>query len=206
MRRAAATVRGQCGWHLRNLHSLESGLYDHLAGELHARGPKIHPLDSLLGETTEAAVEIAGRAAEEQPADPGEHWIPEIAVKGWHSAGFDAAPEPVAHYQVMALPELFQEGHEVAEVVTIVGIAHDDVFATGRINAAQQSAAVAFLLDLDDARTEASGDFLAPVRAAVVGDYDLAMDAMLAHTPKRLGDTDFQGFCLIEARHHDGQL
>jgi hypothetical protein len=56
------------------------------------------------------------------------------------------------------------------------------------------------------AHTEASRDCLATIRASVVGDYDLADDAVLAQRPLCLTDAGFQRVCLIQARHDDGDL
>jgi hypothetical protein len=68
----------------------------------------------------------------------------------------------------------------VAEVVAVVGVAHDDVTALRSRDASEERASVALLLDGDDAGAELEGDLLLAVGAAVVGDdLYLTVDAEL---------------------------
>ena len=52
-------------------------------------------------------------------------------MEGRHRARSDPAEKAVAHDQLVALAKLLDEGHQIAEVVAIVGVAHDHV-ATAR--------------------------------------------------------------------------
>ena len=76
-------------------------------------------------------MEVADRAAEEEPADKGEDRIAEIAMQRRHGRFRDPAAKAVSHHDVIALAELFHEAVEVGEVVGIVAVAHDDI-ATAR--------------------------------------------------------------------------
>ena len=73
------------------------------------------------------AVEIAGRAAEEQAADPGQDGVADVPVLPGHRAALDAPAEPVAHDQIVPGAELLQERHQAREVVAVIRVADDDV-------------------------------------------------------------------------------
>ena len=115
--------------------------------------------------------------AEEQPAEKAQHRIAEIAVQRRHGAGLDAAREAIAHDQFGAVAQPRHEGVERGEIIAVVGVAHDDVAAAGRGDAAEQRRAVALCGDRHDARAERVGDLLRAVGAAIVGDQHLAGDA-----------------------------
>ena len=80
---------------------------------------------------------------EEEPAEEAQHRIAEIAVERRHGAGRDAAREAVAHHELVAGAQRCDEGIEIGEVVAVVGVAHDDVAAARRVDAAGERRAVA---------------------------------------------------------------
>ena len=92
---------------------------------------ELQPKRRLAGKAAQPAMEVADRAAEEEPSDEREHRIAEIAVQRRHRRFRDPAAKAVSHHDVKALAELFDEPVEVGEVVGIVAVAHDDV-ATAR--------------------------------------------------------------------------
>src|SRR5205814_165562 len=106
-------VRTERGGHLRDLHSFERRLDDHLGGEFHAGGPKVHTLECVNGIAADTAVEIARGTAEEQPPDVRQYGIADVPVFPGHRAGLDAAGESIAHDQVESLAELFDKWHQV---------------------------------------------------------------------------------------------
>ena len=206
MRRARAAVRRQGGRDLGDAQVLQRGLDNHFACELHAgRGQA----QILHGPTTEAAqptVKVAGPAAEEQPTDAGQHRVSQVAMQRRHGARLDAALEPVAHHQIVAFAQFFDEGIERAEIVAVVGVGHDDVAASRRGDAAEQSAAIALARDRDHARTQGLGNFPGAVRAAVVGNQNLAVDIPAVDKIFGLFDADADRLRLVEAGHEHGQL
>ena len=127
-------------------------------------------------------------------------------MKRRHGAGRDAAGEPVAHDQVVAVAELGDEVFQLGEIVAVVAVAHDHVAAARGLDAAAQRCAVSAPRDVDHAGAVADRDFLAAVVAAVVGDYDLAGYAAALEIVDRLVDTDREGLGLVEARHDDREL
>src|SRR4051812_11307813 len=82
--------------------SVHRRFHHHLAREFHAGGLEVEPVDRLLVEAAQAAMEIAARALEKQPADAGEHGVAQIAVKQRHGAWRDAALETISHYQLVS--------------------------------------------------------------------------------------------------------
>src|SRR5207248_2617075 len=102
--------------------------------------------------------EVTDVATEEQPADEGQQRVAEVTVQGWHRARLDTAREPVPHDEVGARTQRIHEAVERREVIAVVGVAHDHISATGRIDALDEGGAVAASRHLDRAGPEAAGD------------------------------------------------
>src|SRR5689334_16070344 len=109
-------------------------------------------------------------------------------MKGGHRAIFDAAPKAISHHQFCAVPKLFDEAWNVAEVIAIVGIAHDNEPAACSGNSTHQSAAIASFTDGNDPRPEIFGDFNGSIGAAVVGNDDFTRDTSLRNRCLRLAN------------------
>src|ERR1051326_9366998 len=101
-------------------------------------------------------MKIAARTSKEKPADPRQHRISEIAVQRRHRRWFDAARKAISHDQLVTGTEFVEKRPEVREVVTVVGVTHDDVLAARRLDPAAQGAAVAFFRDVNDTRAAPS--------------------------------------------------
>ena len=67
----------------------------------------------------------------------------------------------------------------LAKIVAVVGVAHDNESTASDSNACHQSVAVPFGRDFDDARSQPLSDGSGLIGAAVVGDYDFTADALL---------------------------
>src|SRR5437667_412252 len=98
--------------------------------------------------------------------------MPPAVTPGTEVRRVAAAGEAVAHDQVGAAAELVDKGPKRREVVAVVSIAHDDVAAARRGDAALQCAPVTALAHADHARAAARRDLRRAVTAAVVGDDD----------------------------------
>jgi len=90
-----------------------------------------------------------------------------------HGPRLDAALETVADDQVVTGAEAVDEGVNAAEVIGVVGVAHDDEAALGGGDTGADSGTVAARLGNDDAGPGGLSQFLRAVRATVVGDDDL---------------------------------
>ena len=119
-----------------------------------------------------------------------------------HGPGRDASLEAIADNEVATVSQLFDERHERGEVVAVVGIGHDDEPPARRRDPSHERAAVALGLDRHDARAPGLGDGLRAVCAAVVGDDDLAGDAVVGEAGAGFLDADGERLGLVEARHH----
>jgi hypothetical protein len=146
------------------------------------------------------------RSPQWKPSDEAEHRVAEIPVQRRHRPRRDTAGEPVAHHQVRALPQFVNERHQVGEVIAVVGVAHDDVLAAGRDDAAHQRVAVALLADRHDPGARVGRQLLAAVGAAVVGDNHLAANSARGQESNSLADARRHGLCLVETGHDHGQL
>src|SRR5262249_36127316 len=129
--RAVAAVRIKDYRDLADLLSVQARLDNHFTGEFHSGTGQPQPFITILTESAQAAVGVADRRVEEQVQDAGEPRIADVAVQPGHGPRPDAPPEAVAHHQVVALPQLLHKRLNGAEIVGIVGVAHDHVLAAG---------------------------------------------------------------------------
>ena len=206
MRRPAAPVGRECGRDLGDAQVSQARLDHHFAGELHAGGVQVQAADRRAVEPAQPAVEVADRDSEEQPADAAQHRIAQVAMQRRHGAGRDAALETIAHHQLVAAPKRLDEGVERAEIVAVVGVAHDHEAAAGGRDAAHQRASVTLVRDRHHAGAETLGNALGPVGAAVVGDQDLSGDLAARHIGQGLLDADADGLGLVETGHENRQF
>lgn len=123
-----------------------------------------------------------------------------------HGSGTYAAAEPIAHDEVMALAQPLDEGLDVAEVVRVVGITHDDIATTGGRNARLQGTAVTTVRDSDHPSSVKAGDLGRAIRATVIGHDDLAPHTRLAQGLKGLVHATTDGASLVEARHNNRHI
>src|SRR5687768_2298487 len=206
MRNAVASVAMQRGGHFRDAPADERRLYDELAGELHSRGAEVERTNGSAIESAQSAMEIAHPGAKEKASDEAEHRIAEVAVQRGHRPPPDAALEPVAHHQQVALAQLVHERVEVAEVVAVIGIAHDDEPAACHRDAGSERRTVTALGHCYDAGARGPREPGRLVRGAVVGNQNFSFDAgTLQESPCLLYAPGNRGR-LVEARHENGEF
>ena len=206
MRRAAATVGRERGGNFGKAHAHLGRLDDHLGGELHAGSLEIHAQEGVFREAADAAVEVAERGAEEQLADAGEDRVADVAILPGHGAGLDLAGEAIAHDEVIAVAEFGDKGAEIGEVVAVVGVAHDEVAATGGGAGGVEGRAVATDGNVNDAGTVCECDRLRAVGRPVVAEDDLAGDARGREEALRFSEAERERLGFVEAGHDDGQF
>jgi hypothetical protein len=102
----------------------------HLARTLHPQRLKVELACCLGIDAPQAAVKITDWCTEEQPTDEGQERIANIAVKWWHRAGLNTAPEAVTNHEICPTTQSFYERVQRREVVTLISVPHDDVSAT----------------------------------------------------------------------------
>lgn len=90
---------------------------------------------------------------------------------------------------------------QVGEIVAVVGIAHDDIAATGRFDAAERRSPVAALRNIHDAGAEIRGDPRRSIGAAVVGDDDFARNGIGLQEGLRLPDAHGERLRLVQTGH-----
>src|SRR5215472_10200759 len=178
VRRTAAAILRQSRRHFFHPLSRQGGFDNHLARELHARCLQAKLKYAAPVEATQAAMKVADLATEKQPADETQDWVAQVAMQRRHSTTLDAALETVTHDQVRAGAQSMEEGQQACEIVAIVSVAHDHVAAARGQDAAHQGASVPAFGHFDHAGASGLGEQLAPVRAAVVGHENLAVDAV----------------------------
>ncbi len=109
----------------------------------------------------------------------------------------------VAHDELGAAVELVDEARNVGEVVRQVGVRHDDVVASRRVEAGEIGTAVASTALVDDPCPCTLGELWASVRRAVVGDDDLAVEAVSVQHGPRLGHAALDRSRFVQARNDD---
>ena len=180
MWRPTATIRRQSSGHLGDSELVQRGFHDHFAGEFHPGRTQVELRHGSLTKTAQPAVEIAARTLKEEPPDCSEHGVAEISVRRRHGSGFDTALEAISHYQIVAGAQFFNEGKQVGKVVTVVGVTHDDILASGRSYATHQRIPIAFGGNLNYTRAQILGQCLGAIGAAVIGNDNLTGYVILA--------------------------
>ena len=77
-----------------------------------------------------------------------------------HRPWLDAAPETVAHDQVGSFTQWLEKAVRMAEVVAVIGVAHQHVFALCRLDAGHQRSSVAANWNVDHSCALAGCDLL----------------------------------------------
>ena len=123
-------------------------------------------------------MKIAHWAAKKKAPESAQNRITQIPVQRWHRPRRDPTPKSITHHEVVSFTQFFDKRSECGKIVTVVRIPHDDVPASGRLDPAHQSVAIAFGLDRHDSCALGLGDRLRTIGATVVSDNDLAGDSV----------------------------
>src|SRR6201989_255470 len=201
---AAAAVGGEGSGNFGEAEVGERGFDDHLAGELHASGAEVEAENGVAAHGADATVEVTDGDAEEEAADEAEDGVAEVFMQRGHGSRFNLAAEAIADDEVVPGLEFGEEAGECAEVVAGVGVGHEDVFAACGLDAGHEGGAVAADGNGYDSGSLVGRGFLGAVGAAVVGDYDLAGDVVVAKGGDGLANAESQRLCFVEAGHKDG--
>jgi len=160
VRRPRSSVWAQDDWDFGDLHSLEGRFDHHLARELHSGRAEVQLGVGVFAKASKTAVHVAHGGVKEKPADRGEHWVADPAMGPDHRALLDLTRETVSHDEVMAFAQTIDERPDRAEVVTVVRVAHDHELTAGRVDAADERAAVSLTHDVHHASSQLSGELL----------------------------------------------
>jgi hypothetical protein len=136
-----------------------AGFDDKFEGKFHARAAEVQSVEKISAKTSHAAITIPDSGSKQKVYEPTQTGIAQVFVQFGHGARFDATPEAVPHDQIVALTQFLDKIRYFAEVVAIIGIAHDDVLASRTDNPGPQRRAVTSLLDANHASSIGFGDF-----------------------------------------------
>src|SRR5215470_7270701 len=103
-------------------------------------------------------MKIATWAGKEESARPGQNRVAQVTMQKRHCARLYSPLEAIAHDQIEPCSELFYEWLDVAEVVTVIRVTHDDVLAVSRSYPVEDRAAIAFFRHFDDPGACSGGD------------------------------------------------
>ena len=127
-------------------------------------------------------------------------------MQRWHCAGQNAAKESIPHDQLISRAKLLKKKFERTEIVTIVAITHDDIFATGRTDTAEKSTAISAQSDVYNAGAAGNRDRLRSVRTSIVGNENLAVHAVTSEECLRFHNAPRECLGFVETRHENSQL
>ena len=130
-------------------------------------------------------------------------------MQGRHGAGPDAssaARKPTTLHEVETRAQLFEKPGDLAEIVAVVRVPHDDVTPARRFDAACQRAAITGLLDANDPCSESLGNLTRSIGAAVVSDDDFSGDVIFAEGFLGLEDATLESVGFIQTRHDHRQF
>src|SRR6267378_3747599 len=123
-----------------------------------------------------------------------------------HGSRLDLSAKAIAHHYFIALPPLFYESRDFAEIVTVVCVAHYDEGAMGRRNSRAQRRAVPSRLDGHDSGAQLLGNFDRAVRRTVVRNDYFASQSSCMKSAYRFRDANPNGVGFIQARNHYGDF
>src|SRR4029077_9365188 len=86
------------------------------------------------------------------------------------STGREAAPL----HNVESFAQFFHKLWDLEEIITVIGIAHDDIFPSGRQNSTHKGTAISPLSDTDYAGAQLCRDSLTPIATSIIGDDDFS--------------------------------
>ena len=155
----------------------QAGLDDHFCGELHSRALLVEGVVKFAGKTSHAAINIMDGSVKPCAHHEGEHRIADPAMGPRHGAWGDfsaAGGEAAALDKIETLSDFAGEFWNFTEVVAVVGIAHENVLATGGGDATHESGSVTFGRNGDDSSSKFFCDLLGAICAAVISDDDFS--------------------------------
>ena len=89
----------------------------------------------------------------------------------------------------------------MGKVVTVVGVAHDDVAPGSSSNPTHQRIAITRVLHVNDASAERLCDFDGPIGAAIICDDDFAVDEGFRHSSLSFFNAHAKCFRLVQTWH-----
>ena len=157
---------------------LLGGSDHHLGRELHPGGAQIQLGQHVASERAHPAVGVIDPGPEQQVEKAREQRVADVAVMPGHRARVDVL-HPVADHHVGAVLQLGEEVRDLAEVVGEIGVGHHDVATSCHSEPRHVGASIAPLWLVDHDRTRRAGKTGTAVVGVVVGDDDLARDAVV---------------------------
>ena len=105
--------------------------------------------------------------------------LPRYLFKKGIAPGMIVPRRRLPRADVCSPAELFDQGHGLVEVVAVVAVSHQDVFAFGMLDAVLKRGAVPPRRTLDDARAQVPRDLFAAVDRTVVSNEDLSVNVIV---------------------------
>ena len=157
----SAAVGVQRNGYFGNARLGEARLDDHLGRKFHPGAALIELFGEIARESAQAAINIVDGRTKPVARQHGEHRVAKPTMQEWHctrqyspASGFEAT----ALHEVEPLSEPLHELRHLAEVVTVVGVAHDHEPASRGCDASHQRGTVTPGRHWNDARAFSGRD------------------------------------------------
>src|SRR5262245_56759840 len=150
-------------------------------------------------------MEVTDLGMEESAADQTEGRVAEVAMEKRHRARRNAASKAVSHDKVAAIAQSRYELIEAREIVTVVGVPHDDVGPARRRNASLQGRAVATLGHGNDPCAGGERKLDGAIGGTIIGDQHFTDDVRAFEKRASFVDAAADRLRFVEAWHQDCQ-
>ena len=145
-------------------------------------------------------------APKQEIQDSRHQGIAKVTVQPRHGARPDAAPESIAHDQVVSLPQTLDEELHMTEVIRVVGVAHNDESAVSSRNSCLQGVTISASFHLNDPGPMRPGNLGGAVRTSVVSDDYLALDFGPPQGLPGFVHTTANSACFVQTGHDYGDF
>src|SRR5260370_42244392 len=98
----------------------------------------------------------------------------QVPVGKRHRVPLYASTKPVAHHQIRAGAQFFDEHRGVSEIIAVIGIRHDDEPAARGSDASSQRVAIPFGLNMNYPRSSLFCNLLGTVASSVIRNNNFA--------------------------------
>src|SRR6516164_3969693 len=135
MRGPPALVGPEDNWDFSDARANLAGFDNEFQRKFHSRTTQIQFVVQLAAETSQTAITVTYTGSKEKINQPAESGIPKVFVQRRHRSWFDPAAKPISHYEIRALAQRSDKIRHLAKIITVVGIAHNDILAARNSNA-----------------------------------------------------------------------
>ena len=149
------------------------------------------------------------RSVKPSPSQKGKQWITDPAVRQRHRAWIYLSAtnrKATPLHKIVTVAQLVKKRCELAEIVTVIRITHDDVLARGSSYTSHQRAAITFFRDRHHTCARRLRQVLRAIAATIVCDDHFTVDTILREEPLSFPDAALQGLSFVQTRNDNREF